>query len=56
MIKVYVDMCGDLFHYGHVNLLESAKKLGDYLLVGIHSDSTIESYKRKPILNMEERI
>ena len=49
-------MCADLFHYGHVNLLKAAKKLGDILIVGIHSDSTIESYKRKPIMNMKERI
>ena len=49
-------MCADLFHYGHVNLLKDAKKLGDILIVGIHSDSTIESYKRKPIMNMKDRI
>ena len=49
-------MCADLFHYGHVNLLKAAKKLGDILIVGIHSDSTIESYKRKPIMNMKDRI
>ena len=55
-IIVYVDMCADLFHYGHVNLLKAAKNLGDILIVGIHSDSTIESYKRTPIMNMKERI
>jgi len=56
MTVIYVDMCGDIFHYGHVRFLEKAKKLGDILLVGIHSDETIESYKRKPIFTMEERI
>ena len=56
MTVIYVDMCGDIFHYGHVRFLEKAKQLGDILLVGIHSDKTIESYKRKPIFTMEERV
>jgi len=59
MTNIYTDMCADLFHYGHVNLLKNAKQLvGDMgnLIVGIHSDKTIESYKRKPIMTMEERI
>ena len=57
MVKnIYVDMCADLFHFGHVSLLKRAKNLGDNLIVGIHSDKTIESYKRKPIMNMKERI
>jgi cytidyltransferase-like protein len=49
-------MVADLFHYGHVNFLRQAKQHGDYLLVGIHADETVESYKRRPILSMEERI
>jgi len=49
-------MCADLFHYGHVNLLKKAKQQGRNLIVGIHSDQTIESYKRKPIMTMDERI
>ena len=46
---IYCDMVADLFHYGHVNFLKRCKQLGDYLIVGIHSDSDVESYKRKPI-------
>ena len=53
---VYVDMCADLLHYGHIRFLEKAKKLGGKLLVGIHSDETIKSYKRTPICTMKERI
>jgi len=49
-------MVADLFHYGHVNFLRQAKQHADYLLVGIHPDETVESYKRRPILSMEERI
>ena len=56
MTIIYGDMCADMFHYGHVRFLEKAKKLGDKLIIGIHSDKTIESYKRKPIFTMKERI
>jgi len=49
-------MVADLFHYGHVNFLRQASTHGDFLLVGIHADETVESYKRTPILTMEERI
>ncbi len=49
-------MVADLFHYGHVNFLRLARKHGDYLLVGVHADKTVMSYKRRPILSMEERV
>ena len=56
MIRVYVDMVADLFHYGHVELLRQARTLGDYLLVGVHSDDAVLAHKRKTILTMEERV
>ena len=49
-------MVADLFHYGHVNFLRTAREHGGYLLVGVHSDETVRSYKRRPILTMDERI
>ncbi len=49
-------MVADLFHFGHVNFLRKAREHGDYLLVGVHSDETVASYKRKPILTMDERV
>ena len=49
-------MVADLFHYGHVGMLRQAKEHGDYLLVGVHADETVMSYKRRPILSMEERV
>ncbi len=57
MIRVYADMVGDMFHYGHVELLKKARAMGDYLLVGVHADDTVSDYKRvPPILSMEERV
>ena len=49
-------MVADLFHYGHVGMLRQAKEHGDYLLVGVHADETVMSYKRRPIFSMEERV
>ena len=53
---IYCDMVADLFHHGHVNFLKQCRELGNYLIVGIHSDKDVESYKRKPILSFEERV
>ena len=38
MIKVITYGTFDLLHHGHIRLLERAKKLGDYLIVGVTSD------------------
>jgi cytidyltransferase-like protein len=56
MTRVYADMVGDLFHHGHVEFLCRARELGDELVVGVHSDATVESYKRAPVMTMEERL
>ena len=55
MKKIYVDIVGDLFHLGHVNLFKKARALGDYLIVGMHADKDVEFYKRKPVLSLKER-
>ena len=49
-------MTADLFHFGHVNFLKQASEIGDYLIAGIHSDETVQNYKRSPIMTIEERI
>lgn len=55
-MRGYVDMVADLFHHGHVSILKRVHDLGYEVVVGIHSDETVASYKRHPILTMEERI
>lgn len=54
--RVYVDMVGDLFHAGHVELLREARRHGDWLIVGVLSDETTASYKRSPIMTLAERV
>jgi len=52
---VYTFMCLDLPHIGHINFIKRAKKLGDILVVGILTDDVIASYKRKPVMTIDER-
>lgn len=54
--RVYVDMVGDLFHAGHVELLRAARREGDWLIVGVLSDETASAYKRRPIMTLAERV
>jgi cytidyltransferase-like protein len=53
--RIYVDMVADLFHAGHIEFLKQARAFGDYLIVGLDSDEDCVTYKRRPILNIEER-
>lgn len=47
----------DVFHIGHVNILERAKKVGDYLIVGVSSDQLNFSKKQRyPVYNQEQRL
>ena len=45
----------DLIHYGHINLLERAKKLGDYLGVGLSTNEFNEQKNKKCYFSYEER-
>ena len=46
----------DLLHYGHINLLERAKALGDYLIVALSTDEFNQKEKHKTsYLKYEER-
>ena len=53
--KVYMSMSTDTIHNGHISIIEKASKLGD-LTVGVLDDVTVASYKRFPLLSLEERM
>jgi glycerol-3-phosphate cytidylyltransferase len=47
----------DMFHYGHLRLLERARDLADRLLVGVSTDELTESKKRrKPVYPLDHRM
>jgi len=52
---VYAGVVGDLFHYGHLQSLQYAKSLADYLIVGVFTDEVTEGYRAKPVCNLQER-
>jgi len=60
IMVVYADMCADLMHMGHVRMLQTAKdlacKMNMPLMVGVHGSESIATYKRVPILSLEERL
>ena len=52
----YTDGVYDLFHVGHLNMIQTAKKHCKYLIVGVHGDDVVEEYKHhKPIINEDDR-
>ncbi|KAL0088174.1 hypothetical protein J3Q64DRAFT_1808284 [Phycomyces blakesleeanus] len=54
-VRVWVDGCFDMMHYGHANALRQAKAMGDFLIVGVHSDAEIEKNKGPTVMKEDER-
>ncbi len=54
---VFTNGCFDILHYGHVNYLERCRRLGDILIVGLNSDSSVKKIKPKsrPVTGQRER-
>lgn len=40
-VRIWMDGCFDMMHYGHMNAFRQGKALGTYLVVGVNSDETI---------------
>ena len=54
---VFTNGCFDVLHFGHVQYLMEAKKLGDLLVVGLNSDASVRRLKgeSRPINGEKER-
>ena len=52
-IRIWVDGCFDMVHFGHANALRQAKQMGDYLVVGVHSDEEIMKHKGPPVFSQK---
>ncbi len=54
---VFTNGCFDIIHAGHVRYLRKARSLGDLLVVGLNSDSSVRRIKGglRPIVPQKER-
>ena len=54
---VFTNGCFDILHVGHVRYLESARGLGDLLIVGVNSDKSVKQIKGpdRPLIGEEQR-
>ncbi len=54
---VFTNGCFDILHLGHVRYLAEAKVLGQFLFVGINSDSSVRTLKGpdRPVQNEKDR-
>lgn len=54
---VFTNGVFDIIHSGHIDYLIKAKALGDVLIVGLNSDSSVKRIKgeKRPLINQTER-
>lgn len=54
---VFTNGCFDILHFGHISYLEKARRLGDLLVVGLNSDSSVKRLKgeKRPVNSQFER-
>ena len=55
MVVGFTSVVGDLFHAGHIRMIEECKQHCDYLIVGVICDPTDRKEKNKPIESVYER-
>ena len=55
---VFTNGCFDILHLGHIDYLSKAQDLGDVLIVGLNSDSSVKKLKgeKRPINNQKNRM
>lgn len=54
--RLWVDGCFDFTHHGHAGAMRQARKLGNELYVGIHTDEDIYVNKGPVVMNLDERV
>lgn len=55
---VFTNGCFDLLHPGHLHILEAAREQGDYLLVGLNTDDSVQRLKgsERPVMDEQDRL
>ncbi len=55
---VFTNGCYDLLHPGHIRLLEKAREMGDILILGLNSDSSVRRLKgpARPFIPEQDRV
>ena len=52
----YTFVIADLFHYGHLRVLEKAKNMSDHHICGVLSDKVCGEWQGKNLCSLEERM
>ena len=54
---VFTNGCYDILHPGHIRLLESARSLGDVLILALNTDASVQRLKgpARPLISQDER-
>jgi len=52
---VFTNGCFDIIHAGHIKYLRQAKALGDMLVIGLNSDTSVSRIKPKRPINPQEQ-
>ena len=55
---VFTNGCFDILHHGHIDYLSKAADLGDVLIIGVNSDSSVKKLEKgtnRPIQNENDR-
>ncbi len=56
-VVVFTNGCYDILHPGHIRLLESARSLGDILILALNTDASVQRLKgpTRPLISEKER-
>ena len=56
-VVVFTNGCYDILHPGHIRLLESARSLGDILILALNTDASVQRLKgpARPLISENER-